>query len=235
LLAILFRLRNDEHSSRYEKVIWLVGTTFLGPFALLNHVLSHPISGRGGPENWQRALSASVLTITGYTLAWILAITLLRYSGSDPHPLLILGVSYLTPLLVSLLLFRIPLQIQREKSRSRSVFSRSLLAEVITVNLVFAVFFLLTMLVSEKLLTTIPQISSPFFWVMISLIACVGVVVVFPLQSWMIRQGSRLQSSITTDEAEGTPLPTFRTSWPALLSTFVIMFAALAVTITLLA
>jgi CubicO group peptidase (beta-lactamase class C family) len=235
LLAVLFRLRKDEHTSRYGKVIWLVGTIFLGPFAILYHVLSHPRPGRGGPENWQRALRASVLTITGYTLGWVLAMAILRYSGSDPHPLLILGVSYLIPLLMSLLLFRFPLQIQMEKSRARKVFSRILLAEVINVNLVYGVFFSLTMLASEKVLTTIPQISSPFFWDMLSFIACVGVAAVFPLQYWMVRQSYRLPSSTSTDITEGAPLPTLRASWPALLSTFLIMFAALVVTITLLA
>jgi uncharacterized membrane protein len=226
------RILRVKYTSAFGRIIWLATTLFLGPIAILVHLLSHPRKEAETDDNWRQALSASVLTITGYTIAWILALTLLLNFGPEPNPLMILGTTYLVPLLVGLFLFRIPLQLNREETHFRGVIKRNLLTEVITFNLAFAILFSMTWLVSSRLLTTLPNPASPFFWAMLSVIAVVGLLVLTPLHYWMVRRGYTVPSDKNADNTRTISLPTLRTSWPTLLTTLGIMIAALVVTIS---
>ncbi len=228
IIWMTIRTLRSKSISRWERLIWLMATLFLGPISLLIHTLVHPRSGEMPRAKWRQAWGASLLVISGYTLAWVLAITWLLNLGHEPNPLSILGVTYFTPLLVGLSLFRIPLLRHRVAGRYGRLISGCLLAEVITLNLGFSVLFPLTMLLSKRLLTTIPHPTSPFFWAMISFIAGVGVMILFPLHYWMIQRGYTIPSGIASD---GARLPGLRGSWPALLTTLGIMIAMLAITI----
>ena len=149
--------------------------------------------------------------------------------GSSPHPLAILGLTYFLPLLVGLFFVRIPLQ--RVKIKPWQTFSRSLLGEIITLNLGYAVFFPLTMLISNFLLTQIPHPGDPIFWGLISFIAMLGLISLTPLHYWMIRRGWSIPSGLVIQQNDPSSLPKLRTTWPVLLATFVIMAVALGVTI----
>ena len=235
IFIMTIRILRVKGTSAFGKMIWLAATLFLGPISILVHLWSYPRDGAESDDNWRQALSASVLTITGYTIAWILALTLLFNFGSDPNPLMILGTTYLIPLLAGLFLFRIPLQINRVETHLSGVIKRNLLTEVITFNLAFAILFSMTWLISDRLLTTIPQPASPFFWAMLSVIAVVGLLVLIPFHYWMIRRGYTVPSDKDADIARALSLPTLRTSWPTLLTTLGIMIAALVVTISQIA
>jgi CubicO group peptidase (beta-lactamase class C family) len=229
------RMFKAENISRYGKIIWLGATLVLGPIALLLQAITTQSRSSKTLTNWQLALRASVLCMTGYTIAWIPALTLLMSLGTEPHPLAILGTTYMIPFLVGLCLVRIPLQAHHPGERFKRELKRSILAEVITFNLGFAILFSLTWLFSSQVLTAIPRATSPFFWVMLSLIAVVGVVLLLPLQYWMIRRGCRAPSDQASNTAKLTLLPTLRASWAALLATLLIMIAALAATVSMVA
>lgn len=235
IIIMALRILRVENTSLFGKIIWLAATLFLGPIAILVHLLSHPSKGAETDSKWRQALGASVLTITGYTIAWILALTLLINSGTDPHPLMTLGTMYLIPLLVGLFLFRIPLQLNLAETHIRDLIKRNFLPEVITFNLAFAILFSMTWLLSSRLLTTIPHPASPFFWAMLSVIAVIGLLVIIPLHYWMALRGYSVPSDMIADNTRTLSLPTLRTSWPTLLTTLGIMIAALAVTISQIA
>jgi len=227
---IVHLLCTAQHS-RWTKLLWLGATLFLGPVSILIHHLSQSGFDEGKATEWQQAWRASALIVTGYSVAWVIAIALLMSLGSNPHPLMTLGLTYLLPLLLVLSFVYIPLLHRQVKPMSWHIVTRSFLAEVITLNLGYAVFFPLTMLLGDRLLSQIPHPTSPFFWAMISFIAVMGVIILAPLQYWMLRHGHRLPSGLAMDEANGVLPPARAVSWPALLTTSVIMIAALAVTI----
>ncbi|MFL7894333.1 MAG: serine hydrolase [Anaerolineales bacterium] len=235
LISMIFmvaQLHSAENISGLGKLIWLAATLFLGPIAILIHTFTQSASSKESGQNGRLALRASLLTITGYTIAWIGALTLLRSFGTEPNPLIILGSTYFFPLFVGLFLFRIPLQVAKVGSQFSNAFKQNLLTEIITFNLVFAVFFSMTWLVSSRLMTSIPHPSSPFFWAMLSFIAGIGLGILFPLHYWMIRRGNEIPTDQISEGAQHLSFPTLRTSWPALLATLGIMLAALVATIS---
>jgi drug/metabolite transporter (DMT)-like permease len=107
-----------------------------------------------------------------------------------------------------------------------------LLVEVITFNLGFATMFSLTWLVSSRMLTTIPQPTSPLFWAMLSLIAVACLVVLFPLHYWLIGRGYSVPSDRKFDPVKNLNFPTLRSTWPTFLVTLGIMIAAMAFAIS---
>jgi len=224
-------LCHTQKFSSWGKIILWLSTLFLGPVSLILAIrLGHPGTEQAQPPGWMRAWGASALTVTGYSIAWFIAIAWVISLGSSPHPLAILGLTYFLPLLVGLFFIRIPLQ--QAKAKPWQTFTRSLLGTVITLNLGYGVFFPLTMLISDRLLTQIPYPNNPIFWAMISFIAVVGTIILTPLQYWMIQRGCCIPSGLVIHETgNGTTLPRFRTTWPALLATFVMMVAALVITI----
>jgi hypothetical protein len=232
MIFMVAQLHSAENISGLGKLIWLAATLFLGPIAILIHTFTQSASSKESGQNGRLALRASLLTITGYTIAWIGALTLLRSFGTEPNPLIILGSTYFFPLFVGLFLFRIPLQVAKVGSQFSNAFKQNLLTEIITFNLVFAVFFSMTWLVSSRLMTSIPHPSSPFFWAMLSFIAGIGLGILFPLHYWMIRRGNEIPTDQISEGAQHLSFPTLRTSWPALLATLGIMLAALVATIS---
>ena len=174
-----------------------------------------------------------------YTLAWALAIAMLIGLRREPHPLIILGVSYLTPFLFGLLLIRGPLLLHQGSRGYGRALSQGLLTEIITLNLGFAVLFPLTMFVSQRVFSAMPYPTSPFFWGMMWFIAAVGLLVLFPLYYWMAQRGYQIwfEDTAAGQGIRGRELavPTLRDSWGALLVTFGLMIAMIALTISQLA
>jgi len=234
LLSFLWmglRLLRDRKLTGWGKLLWLASTLFLGLLSILiQRVLLIP--NEDGKAVLKRAWGASALVMGGYSTAWILVVALLQSLGSEPNPLVILAVSYLVPLLIGLFLILLPLASMRKGSGWRHLIPRTLLAEVITTNLGFSILFPLTMLISERLLTTLPHPASPFFWGMLSFMAVAGVFVLLPLHAWLAAHGIFLPTGAVEDRTRAEVLPSLRAAWPALLATFVIMVAALALTIT---
>lgn len=227
VIWMALRLGRVKHIFRWDGFVWLLATLFLGPIALRVHALTHQKS----LEKQRLAWGASVLIISGYTLAWVLAITFLKNWGSDPHPLIILSVTYLTPLLVGLFFIRVPLLASQVDTTWGRVTSRALLSEIITLNLGFSVLFPLTMVFNQKLFTTIPHPSSPFFWGMISFIAAVGLVILFPLNVWLIQHEYRIPADAFPGSTRDLKQPILRNSWGVLLTTTIILIGSIAVTI----
>ena len=232
---MLVKLVRGKEGTLWQKAIWLLATLILGPISLLVYILVGRTPHSVPLAAWKQALGAALFGICGYALGWTFAIAVLVGGSSEPHPLLILGLCYLTPLLLGLLLVRAPSLARRGGLGYGRAISRGLLAEIITLNLGFAALFPLTMFGDEYLFSSMPHPSSPFFWCMMSAISMVGLLVLFPLQYWMARRDLRV---VLVRAAAGTgvvTVPTLRNSWGALLLTLGIMIAALVLTVSQLA
>jgi hypothetical protein len=158
-----------------------------------------------------------------------MAIALLLRGGADPNPLAILGATVLIPLIIGLFGIRSPLLRRSGVVTYGRAARRGLLVEVITWSLGLAVFFPLTLYVDNRWLSTIPYPTSPYFGAMMSVMALLGAVVLFPLHLVLQRRGFTAWpappgGSGTTAEVR---LPTLRDSWRLLLTTLVIMLAAI--------
>ena len=125
---------------------WLLSTLFIGPFVLLIHTLTRARVEDGSRSRWQLALSVSTLIISGYAVGWALALTLIKRLGSNPHPLAILGFTYLIPLLVTFTAYQIPSLPARSKGAARKVLPGLMLTGILSNNISFAVMFPLTMI-----------------------------------------------------------------------------------------
>jgi len=231
LLWMVARMFLDKKLTRWVKFLWVLASLFLGPAAILIQVLIARSTKAAQVSPWKVAWGAAALVSSGYAAGWAVAISLLISSGDSPHPLLTLGLSYFIPLLVGLVFVRIPLGSAVVPGGGWRILARSLLVEAFTLNLGFACFFPLTMLVTERLLTTMPGPSSPLFWAVISWVAVCGVIVLLPLNYWMSRRGYSLPSGLADDHTGEGSLPTRSTSWLIFGITFVLAVAALAVTI----
>lgn len=229
---MVFRLIAAKQLSTLCGINWLLAALFLGPIAILVHIRSHPVSGKKAPSNWGRTFHASALVTTGYSAAWVLALVLVTCFGGDPHPLVILGSTYLVPIILSLLIFRSPLLAKQTQTRYQEVVSRSVLTEFITFNIGFAVYFLVTMLMVEHLLTTIPTISSPFFWALIFLVSSAGLVFLVPVHYWMRSRGYTVPSTLEEENDQAFSSPTLKKDWTALLISIVVLVAALVILIS---
>jgi CubicO group peptidase (beta-lactamase class C family) len=231
LIWMMLRLGHAKQLFRWDGFVWLLATLFLGPISLGIHALTYPRSSETPPEKWRKAWSASLLIISGYTLAWCFAIAILQNLGFDPHPLMILGTTYLAPLLVGLFFIRVPLLSRQIDAGFGRVASQCLLSEIITLNVGFSVLFPLTMFLGERLFTTIPHLSSPYFWGMIAFMAAVGLLIQFPLNYWMTHRRYWIPSDEIPEGTHDLNLPTMRGSWVVLLITIVILVGALVATI----
>jgi CubicO group peptidase (beta-lactamase class C family) len=235
LLSVIWmavRMVRLEKPSRWGKFLWWLSALFLGPVSV---VVSHLTQGKPDESkstHWRQIWISSVLVITVYSAAWAAAIALLMESGDNPHPLIILGLTYLIPLFMVLFFLRIPLLSHRMASPTGWLIARVFWVEVTTWNLGYALYFPLTMLLNERFLTIVPHPTNPFFWGMVSIIALIGVIVLVPLHLWMSRREVTLPSGLRTGEATDGVIPGLRITWPALITTFVLMLAALAITIS---
>jgi hypothetical protein len=207
---------------------WLLAALLFGPLVLLIHRLVNPRESGSSLVNWREATGASCFRIGGYALAWVIVIILLHRLGDDAHPLLVLVVPYFIPLLVGLLLMRAPFLLRQGAGRLRSAISRRLLVEAISMNIGFAVLFPLTMFAQERVFSTLPLPTNPYFGVTLSVMAIAGLTALLPVQLVMGRRWHTVWPGMGTDSTDVWVLPALRDSWWLLLITLGIMIASLA-------
>lgn len=226
------RLVRSREPALWRWFIWLLATLLLGPMALLISALLNRQPGAPPLARWRQAVGASCFSISGYALAWVFVITLLLSAGDNPHPLITLGTAYFVPLLVGLLLVRIPSLSSHVEGGLGKFARHGLLSEIITFNVGFAVLFPLTMLVQDQFLSIIPSPTNPYFGTMISLFALVGLLALYPLHYGLSRRGYTVWPGGEMERGDGSlTLPAFRDSWWILLITLGVMVGALAWTI----
>lgn len=139
----------------------------------------------------------------------------------------ILIAMYLAVAAVGLLAVRGPLLSHGGIEDYGTALRRGFVAESITVNLGVGVLLGLTLWVDNRALSHIPFPTSPYFWGMMAVLATVGLLVLWPLQYWMLRRGFSVWPPSETGAT--IRLPSWRDSWWMTLTTFALMILTIGI------
>jgi hypothetical protein len=160
-----------------------------------------------------------------------MSILLLLIVPSTDSPLVFLGITYLVPLAVGLLLVRAPAIVHAGGGRYGRAVSQGILAELITFSIGYAVIFPLTFVINTFALTTVPSLVSPYFWWMLSVITTAGLLGQIPLQGFLRSRGFTVWLGRGAGESALT-LPTWQQAWWILALALLTMVGILAWTLT---
>lgn len=229
LAWMVFLLLRERDTWLWQAPVWLVATCLVGPIApLLYRRKRRRQSVPGGSAD---AACASLFCVAGYGLAWVVVVFVLLSLGDNPNPLAILGSALLIPLAIGLLFIRAPALMAAGVRPYRRAVRRGLFGELMRLSLAFAVFFPLTMYFDNQLLSTIPSPTSPYFGAMMSVLGLIGLAVLFPLETIMVRRGFGLPTVGSTGAVAegqiGVATPTIRNSWWMLLGSVAVMVVSL--------
>jgi hypothetical protein len=222
------------------RLVWLVAVVFLGPLGLLAYVLSHQQPGRApdpraAMTNWRRALGATLYSVAGYAVAMVLVHVILNVFPSVGNGPLGLAIVYGLPFVIGLLMFRAPLVASLMSGRYWVAVRRSLLAEVISVNLGLAGAIPMLLILNSRYPLILGPASPPTFG-LFSLAAIASVVIIYPFNAWMVRRGFSVWpirvvvGRAFAQEKDSMAMPSLRNAWGALLLSFVLLIASLGLT-----
>jgi hypothetical protein len=173
--------------TRWGRVfVWVLVTVVFGPLGLLGYFLSYRWPGRQVP-GWRRAIGASIYSVTGNAVGLAFLFVSFSFFVPEGDPT---DFAILLPFLFGWLLFRAPLIAARSHRPYPVAVLRSLPAEVLS-----------TILVLSGMLTALIQFSenhwwfsldpgTPLFWLVFSVGAMAGAVIVYPFNLWMVRRGA---------------------------------------------
>ncbi len=233
LIWITVSLIRRSNIARRWWFYWMLSTIFLGPIPIIVYEQIRSPLGISSLSKREQAMILSTFQVGIYAVGWALAFSLLMRFGSEPHPLAILGVTYLTPISVSLVVFRIPSLLIWGKGSFKKRLPEGLWAEVISMNITFAVMFPLTM-VLDQLFSTIPGSFNPFYWAMLSFLSLLNLIAQYPINAWMIQRGLKSWQPKKLPEKKNIH-PDRKSAWPVLVTSLLILISSLVITISQLA
>jgi hypothetical protein len=170
------------------RLVWFLGGVFLGPIGLIMFLLSTQ-GLRGDPDAreprapWRVALAGSTYSLVGYGAAWLLALAGMGLLIGDLYPRHLQVPMYAVPLLIGLLLFRVPLVSMRRKKNFWDTLRRSILPEFIALNFACAGFLPATFFPARFYFTEIPGVELFLFALMMGFLA--GFVALIPWNLWL--------------------------------------------------
>jgi hypothetical protein len=237
ILSLAWMIANLIRKDSDPKILWffwLLSTIFLGPVCVWIFKKSHLPFDHALPSKAVETWVLSAFLVGVYATGWGISFSLLPRFGDNPTPLVILGMTYLIPVIFGFITFQVLFLLSGSVAAARERLSAGLGSVVISMNFAFAVMFPL-MMVFNQLLSTIPATFSVFFWAILSFISMVNLVALYPVNAWMIRRG--LKTWQTKKQIEQTTLPTAakKRAWPVLITSIFILVVSLAITISQLA
>jgi CubicO group peptidase (beta-lactamase class C family) len=231
LIVMVFLLLRPTRAPAADWVVAIPAAVVLGPFAVLAVVLNRTAESKGSSRQLGRSGLAAVLSMTGYSLAWIVALAILVGGNENPNPLLLIGSILLLPFLVGLFLVRVPsLRKSGGLGLGRAVRAAAF-PELMTLVLGVGVLFATSILVDNAILSTLPEPTSPYGWGMISAAALVGVLFLTPYYLVLQRRGMVSIPSLARGGGQAGPalrLPRWRDSWWLFLADAAVALALVA-------
>jgi dienelactone hydrolase len=195
-LYLAWDLWNKAKSSIGAKLSWLLAVLFFGPLGLLAYFLSYRnevLSDSHSITIRKRAIGSTVWGVAGNLVGMIGAIGILEtyteiYNSLPLIFLLVVGL----PLFTGWVTNRVAQLGYKQDLKSQVTSRRSFLSELVSTNMVVAVGGLIFAILIEKWLYLwypFPgwNLSSPPFWSIVSIVACVGAITAYPTHLWMIR------------------------------------------------
>jgi hypothetical protein len=222
------------------RLVWLVAVVFLGPLGLLAYLLSHQQPGRApDPQaamtNGRRTLGATVYSVAGYAVAMVLVHAILNVLPSIGNGPLGLAIMYGLPFIMGLLIFRAPLVASLMSDGYWGAVRRSLLAEVISVNLGLAGAIPVLLIPNSQYPLVFGPASPPTFG-LFSLAAIASAAVIYPFNAWMVHCGLSIWpvrvvvGKAFAQEEDIIATPSLRNAWGALLLSTVLLIVSLGLT-----
>lgn len=136
--------------------------------------------------------------------------------------------------------FRTPLVVSRLGGGYWTAVHRTIFAQVISTNLVWSAAFPLILLLRFRWFPGLLQIANPLLWLMMSLAAIAGVLIIYPLNVWITQRGfgywpTRIfAGGKTAIEEESMATLYLRNAWGALLLSFVLLIISVVIVFTYL-
>ncbi len=242
-LYVAWDLWSKAKVTKGAKLNWLLAVLFLGPLGILAYFLSYrkvALSESNSKTIWKRAIGSTVLGVAGNIVGIVGAIGILEASPDDDIynslPLLFLLVAGL-PLLTRWVIKGIA-QLGSKADLIRLVKIRpSLLLELVSTNMVLAggmpVF---AILIDKWLYQWYPppgwNLSSPPFWAIASIGACIGAIASYPTHIWMIRNGIKEEGVIPSSSKPQKMKPELSKLrvWRVVFISYVFLFASFILT-----
>jgi cephalosporin-C deacetylase-like acetyl esterase len=194
-LYLAWDLWSKSKVSKGAKLNWLLAVLFFGPLGLWAYFLSYrkdALSDSSSTMIRSRAISSTVWGVAGNLVGMIGAIGIFEaYSEIYNSFLLIFLFVVGLPLLTGWVINRVAHLGYKQYLKNKITSRRSFLSELVSTNLVLAggmpVF---AILIDKWLFRWYPSgwnLSSPPFWAIASIVACVGAITSYPAHLWMIR------------------------------------------------
>jgi len=228
LILLLWSLVNDAVTPWGIGLIWVAVTMLFGPFGLLVYWITYRQPTRSGVmlPGWLRALGATVCgaagNILGLLLLTALFIAFVPSGNLGPEALL-------APFIVGWFGFRAPLFASWTGHRYWIALSRTMLAEVMSVMLVFAGAIPVVLSLERHWYLDfwrLWRLDSPLFWALFVLAAFAGALTVYPLNLWMAYRRFQIWPFQVIPE-KSTSLPSLRNAWWVLLVSLTVLVAAI--------
>jgi hypothetical protein len=228
------------------KFSWVWISVVFGPLGLVAYLFSYQkpqssLDPKVQTADWRRALGATVYSVAGSALGMILVQVIFNTIPSidEASPVINILIIYLMPLLTGWLIFRTPAVISALQTRYWIAIRRTLLAEVISVNLVLSGAIPLILIPSNWYPDFFGPASPPTF-MLFSLAATAGALFTYPYHAWMIRRGFHvwpirfsIERSLSQEDGPIT-IPTIRNAWVALVVSIVIFLTSFMLTVRIL-
>jgi hypothetical protein len=146
----------------------------------------------------------------------VVSIAALLAGGEEPNPLLTIGAVVLLPIVVGLVVVRVP-AVRRESGCAHGTALKiAVLPELMTAVLGVGALLAGTLVFDTRVLFTIPHPRSPFFWAMLSLGAVIGVVLLSFHYLLLMKRGLGPVPGLSAHGEQGPEEPRFprwRDSW----------------------
>jgi len=225
-LILVFDRVRKRGSSAWNNAAWFLVVLVLGVPGLAAYFLSTrslvSVSANSQlPKPWRIAIGMTAVRVAFYAL-WIAAVIMfLVYFLPDTNPGILLGLTYVVPLVVSVFTFSGIIVHSKTGEGYWSSVRKSIVSEFVSMSLVFVgvfpvVFFLLNVLFPGNL-----AISNPLYWFGISIAGLAGAIVLYPFNLWMAhrRYGNWTIYLSVFPDASGKEFlsPGIRNAWGALL------------------
>jgi dienelactone hydrolase len=196
LLYLAWDLLSKAKSSSGAKVNWLLVVLFFGPFGLLAYNLSYrkdALSDSNSTPIRNRAIGSTVWSVAGNLVGMIVAIGIFEafndiYNSFFLIFLFVMGL----PLLTGWAIYRVAQQGYKQDIQNQFTSHRSFLSELVSTNIVVAVAQpIFAILIDKWLYPWYPSpgwnLSSPPFWAIVSIVACLGAITAYPVHLWMMQ------------------------------------------------
>jgi dienelactone hydrolase len=243
-LYLAWDLWSKAKASKGAKLNWLLAVLFFGPLGLLAYFLScrkDILSDADSTTIWRRAIGSTVWNVAGKLVGVIGAIGVLEaFPDDDIYYSFTLSVPLLVglPLLTGWVINRVTQLRYKQDLKSQIAYRRSFLPAVISTNMVLAgVYPVSAILIDKWLYQWYPSpgwnLSSPPFWVVVSIAGCIGAITAYTVHLWMIRHGM-LQwevSSLPDDPQKTKPKPDKLNVLSAVIMSYIFLFVSFGLTL----